>query len=319
MTRYIAQRVFQALIVLLLVTLITFSILHALPGGAARSALGLDATQAQIDAYNHQMGYDQPLWKQYFGYLIQIFHGEFGHSFRLNMPVADAIGQRLPKTIVLSLMSAVVAILLAIPIGAIQAVKRNRTADYALTVIAMLAYSTPLFFLGLVLIILFSQVWPIFPPEAPQGFSVGEVLSQGRSLVLPTTTLAIVMPAVYARYMRSSMIDNLEENYIRTARSKGITETRVVIVHALRNSLFPIITLLGMQLPALFSGALVVESLFNYPGMGLLFWQAAQFRDYPILLAVTIIISMATVLSALIADILYAVVDPRIRYGGADR
>lgn len=147
MTRYIAQRVFQALIVLLLVTLITFSILHALPGGAARSALGLDATQAQIDAYNHQMGYDQPLWKQYFGYLIQIFHGEFGHSFRLNMPVADAIGQRLPKTIVLSLMSAVVAILLAIPIGAIQAVKRNRTADYTLTVIAMLAYSTPLFFL----------------------------------------------------------------------------------------------------------------------------------------------------------------------------
>ena len=312
MTRYIAQRVFQALIVLLLVTLITFSILHALPGGAARSALGLDATQAQIDAYNHQMGYDQPLWKQYFGYLIQIFHGEFGHSFRLNMPVADAIGQRLPKTIVLSLMSAVVAILLAIPIGAIQAVKRNRTADYTLTVIAMLAYSTPLFFLGLVLIIL-------FPPEAPQGFSVGEVLSQGRSLVLPTTTLAIVTLAVYARYMRSSMIDNLEENYIRTARSKGITETRVVIVHALRNSLFPIITLLGMQLPALFSGALVVESLFNYPGMGLLFWQAAQFRDYPILLAVTIIISMATVLGALIADILYAVVDPRIRYGGADR
>ena len=287
MTRYIAQRVFQALIVLLLVTLITFSILHALPGGAARSALGLDATQAQIDAYNHQMGYDQPLWKQYFGYLIQIFHGEFGHSFRLNMPVADAIGQRLPKTIVLSLMSAVVAILLAIPIGAIQAVKRNRTADYTLTVIAMLAYSTPLFFLGLVLIILFSQVWPIFPPEAPQGFSVGEVLSQGRSLVLPTTTLAIVTLAVYARYMRSSMIDNLEENYIR--------------------------------MPALFSGALVVESLFNYPGMGLLFWQAAQFRDYPILLAVTIIISMATVLGALIADILYAVVDPRIRYGGADR
>ena len=157
---------------LLLVTLITFSILHALPGGAARSALGLDATQAQIDAYNHQMGYDQPLWKQYFGYLIQIFHGEFGHSFRLNMPVADAIGQRLPKTIVLSLMSAVVAILLAIPIGAIQAVKRNRTADYTLTVIAMLAYSTPLFFLGLVLIILFSQVWPIFPPEAPQGLSL---------------------------------------------------------------------------------------------------------------------------------------------------
>lgn len=319
MARFILRRVLQALVVLLLVTLITFSILHALPGGAARSALGLDVTQAQIDAYNKEMGYDRPLWEQYFNYLGQLLQGEFGRSFRLNMPVADAIGQRLPKTIVLSLLSVTIAVVLAVPMGVIQAVRRNRRIDYTLTLVSMLAYSTPLFFMGLVLIILFSQVWPILPPEAPQGFSLGEVLQQWQGLILPSVTLAIVTLAAYARYMRSSMIDNLEENYIRTARSKGLSERRVVFVHALRNSLFPIITLLGMQLPALFSGALVVESLFNYPGMGLLFWQSAQFRDYPVLLAVTSIISMATVVGALIADVLYAIADPRIRYGGGDQ
>ncbi|WP_296136254.1 ABC transporter permease [uncultured Tessaracoccus sp.] len=319
MARFILRRVGQAVIVLLLVTLITFSILHALPGGAARSALGLDVTQAQIDAYNHEMGYDRPLYVQYLDYLSQLVRGEFGRSFRLNMPVADAIGQRLPKTIVLSLAAAVLAVVLAIPMGVIQAVKRNRRTDYVLTILSMLAYSTPLFFMGLVLIILFSQVWRVLPPQAPQGFSLAEVLAQWQGLVLPAVTLAIVTMAAYARYMRSSMIDNLEENYIRTARSKGLSERRVVFVHALRNSLFPIITLLGMQLPALFSGALVVESLFNYPGMGLLFWQAAQFRDYPVLLAITILISIATVVGALIADVLYAIVDPRIRYGGAQR
>lgn len=144
------------------------------------------------------------------------------------------------------------------------------------------------------------------------------MLSQWKGLILPSVTLAIVTFAAYSRYVRSSMVDNLEENYIRTARSKGLSETRVIFKHALRNSLFPVITLLGMYLPALFSGALVVESLFNYPGMGLMFWQAAQFRDYPVLLAVTTIISIATVIGALIADILYAVVDPRVRYGGGN-
>lgn len=316
MARFILHRLGQAVIVLLLVTLITFSILHALPGGAARSALGLQATQAQLDAYNREMGYDRPFFVQYFDYLGQLARGEFGRSFRLNMPVADAIGQRLPKTIILSLASALVAICIAVPVGVIQAVRRNRRTDYVLTLVAMLAYSTPLFFMGLVFIIVFSQLWPILPPEAPQGFSLSEVLAQWPGLILPTISLAIVTMAAYARYMRSSMIDNLEESYIRTARSKGLPERRVVFVHALRNSLFPIISLLGMQLPALFSGALVVESLFNYPGMGLLFWQAAQSRDYPVLLAITVLISMATVLGALLADILYAIVDPRIRYGG---
>lgn len=319
MTRFILRRMLQAIVVVFLVTVITFLILHSLPGGAARSALGLDATQEQLDAYNIEMGYDRPFYEQYFSYIGRLFSGDFGRSFQMNMAVSDAIMQRLPKTMVLSLCSIILALLAAIPLGVIQAVRRNRMADYLITAAALLAYSTPIFFMGLVLIILFSQVWPVLPPEAPQGFTLTEVFANWQGLILPSVTLAIVTLAAYSRYVRSSMVDNLEENYIRTARSKGLSEARVVFVHALRNSLFPVITLLGMYLPALFSGALVVESLFNYPGMGLMFWQAAQFRDYPVLLATTTIISIATVVGALIADILYAIADPRVRYSGGSR
>lgn len=289
-----------------------------LPGGAARSALGLQATQEQLDAYSRQMGYDRPLYEQYFTYINQLIHGELGTSFALNMDVADAIAQRLPKTMLLSFLGLVLAVVIAIPLGMLQAWKRNRWPDYLITAIALLMYSTPLFFMGLLLIVLFSQVWGVLPPEAPQGFTVSEMLSQWQGLILPAVTLAIVSLAAYTRYVRSSMVDNLEENYIRTARAKGLSESRVVIKHAMRNSLFPVITLLGMSLPGLFSGGLVVESLFNYPGMGLMYWQAAQGRDYPILLAVTTIISIATVIGALLADIMYAIADPRVRYGGGE-
>lgn len=317
MARYLLRRFAQAIVVILLVTLITFTILHLLPGGAARSALGKEATQEQLDAFNEQMGFNLPLWEQYLRYLGRMIVGDFGHSFQLNQPVAEAVGQRLPKTMLLSLMSIIVAVVVAVPLGVIQAWRRNRLTDYVITALTLLAYATPIFFMGLVLIILFSQVWPILPPEAPQGFTLLEMFADPLALILPTVTLSIVTIAAYTRYIRSSMVDNLNENYIRTARAKGLTEARVIVRHALRNSLFPVITLLGMYLPALFSGALVVESLFNFPGMGLMFWQAAQHRDYQILLAVTSIVAIATVVGALLADICYAIADPRVRLGGA--
>lgn len=168
----------------------------------------------------------------------------------------------------------------------------------------------------MLLIVLFSQVWPILPPQAPQGFTLAEIFSQWQGLILPVITLAIVALAAFTRYVRSTMVDNLNENYIRTAQAKGLSPARVTLKHALGNSLFPVITLLGMYVPHLFSGALVVESLFNYPGMGLMFWQATQTRDYPVLLAVTLIVSFATVIGALLADIAYAMVDPRVRLSG---
>ena len=313
MLRYLVTRVAQALVVVVLVTVITFLILHLLPGGVARATLGKDATLDQLAAFNHDNGYDQPWFQQYVMYIGRLARGDLGYSYQLNQSVLDAILQRLPKTMVLSLLSTVLAIVVAIPLGVIQAVRRNRWADYTITSLSLLAYATPIFFMGLLMIILFSQVWPVLPPEAPQGFTVAEVLADPAGLVLPTVTLAIVTVAVYSRYVRSSMVDNLNENYVRTARSKGLPEWRVVLVHTLRNGLFPIIGLLGMYLPALFSGALVVESLFNFPGMGQLFWQAALKRDFPILLGVTFIITIATVVGALLADLLYAAADPRVR------
>lgn len=313
MIRYLVTRVGQALIVVVLVTVIAFLILHLLPGGAARATLGKEATLDQLAAFNHEMGYDKPWFQQYAMYLQRLMRGDLGYSFQLNQSVAEAITQRLPKTMVLSLLSTLLAIVVAIPLGVIQAVRRNRPADYVITSLSLLAYATPIFFMGLLMIILFSQVWPVLPPEAPQGFTVGEVLAEPAGLVLPVVTLAIVTIAVYSRYVRSSMVDNLNENYVRTARSKGLPEWRVVLVHTLRNGLFPVIGLLGMYLPALFSGALVVESLFNFPGMGQLFWQAALKRDFPILLGVTVIITIATVAGSLVADLLYAAADPRVR------
>ncbi len=305
---------------MLIVTFLTFLILHLLPGGAARSALGLDATQAQIDAYNAQMGYDKPFLTQFGLYIQRLLSGDLGYSFRLNQPVADVIFQRLPKTVLLSLLATTLAVVVAVPLGAIQAVYRNTRIDYAITSMALLAYATPLFFLGIIFIVVFSQLWPILPPQAPQGFTVAEILSNWHGLVLPVVTLAIVALAAFTRYVRSTMVDNLNENYIRTAKAKGLSPSRVTIRHALRNSLFPVITLLGMYIPALFSGALVVEQLYNYPGMGLMFWQATQTRDYSILLASTLIVSLATVIGALIADVLYAVADPRVRLSsGGDK
>lgn len=316
MWQYVLRRSGQAFVVILLVTFITFLLLHNLPGGAARSALGLDATQAQIDAYNVQMGYDRPFIIQYALYLGRLFTGDLGFSFQMNQPVVDLIVQRLPKTILLSFLAAVVALVIAIPLGVVQATRRGRWPDYLVTSVALLAYATPLFFMGMMLIVLFSQTIRLLPAQAPQGFSVGDILADWPGLILPVVTLAIVTLAAYTRYVRSTMIDNLQENYIRTARSKGMTEQRVVVRHALRNSLFPVISLLGMYIPALFSGALVVEQLFNYPGMGLMFWQATQTRDFPILLATTTIVAIATVAGSLLADIAYAVADPRVRLSG---
>lgn len=313
MARFMLKRLGQAIVVVFLVTIIAFILLHSLPGGAARATLGKEATQEQIEQFNHENGFDLPLHVQYVHYVEKIAHGDFGYSYKLNQTVSDAISQRLPKTILLSLISTILAILIAVPLGVWQAVRHNKAPDYVVTLAALLAYSTPIFFLGLLLIILFSQVWPILPPEAPQGFTVGEMFVNPKALILPVVTLAIVTIASYSRYVRSSMVDNLNEQYVRTARSKGLSEFRIVFVHTLRNALFPVITLLGLYIPALFSGALVIETLFNFNGMGLLFWQSAQSRDYPILLGVTIILSIATVIGALLADFLYAVADPRIR------
>ncbi|MFE6964117.1 ABC transporter permease [Agromyces sp. NPDC057679] len=312
--RFLSRRIVQGAIVILIVTLIVFALLHlAMPHGPAQGILGMQATQEQIDAFNREHGFDRPLWQQYLTFLSQIAVGDLGDSFTLNRPVADAIGQRLPKTLVLALLSMIVALVVAIPMGIYQAVRRGRTGDVVFTSMNFIIYSTPSFFLGLVLVIVFAQTLHLVPALAPQGDTVAEVLSNPAGLVLPIATAALGIIATISRYMRSATIDNLSEDYVRTARAKGTPMPVVVRRHVVRNSLTPVIAMLGYYLPVMFGGMIVVESLFNYPGMGLLFWTSAQTGDYPVLLGCVLVIALATVVGSLLADLIQAMLNPRTR------
>ena len=313
MTGFLVKRFLQALVVLFLVTIIVFVLLHLLPGGPARAILGPKGTAQQIARFNELQGYNKSLPLQYFDYLGRLFHGDLGLSYKLNQPVSTLLAERLPKTLLLTALSTLLAVIIAVPLGLVQAVRRGKISDYLLTAAAFLAYATPVFFLGLILIIVFSQTVPLFPSEAPQGESISSIFSGFSGMVLPIVTMALGIIAMFSRYMRSATLDNLTEEYVRTAMAKGQSSRRILAKHVLRNALIPLVTLLGLYLPTLFSGALVVESMFNYPGMGLLFWNAAQGSDFPVLLGVTLVVGVATVLGSLLTDIVYAVLDPRIR------
>ncbi|MBL1090801.1 MULTISPECIES: ABC transporter permease [Streptomyces] len=313
MTRFLVKRLGQALVVLLLVSVLVFVLLHLLPGGPARAVLGVQATPQAVAHFNHQQGYDRALPQQYLMYLGRLLTGDLGESYKLNRSVASLLTERLPKTALLAGLSLALAAVLAVPLGILQAVRRGRAADHVLTGLAFLAYATPVFFLGLVLVLVLSQQLPLLPAEAPQADTVGGILAEPAGLVLPVVTTALGIVAAFSRYLRSAVLDNLGEDYVRTARAKGGSGARVLVRHVLRNALIPLVTLLGLYLPTLFSGTLVVESMFNYPGMGLLFWNAAQGSDFPVLLGVTLVVGVATVLGSLLADIAYAVLDPRIR------
>ncbi|MFI9352480.1 ABC transporter permease [Streptomyces lydicus] len=313
MIRFLVKRLTQAMVVLLLVSVLVFVLLHLLPGGPARAILGVQATPDAVAHFNHQQGYDRSLPEQYLSYLGRLLTGDLGESYKLNQSVASLLAERLPKTALLAGLALALAAVVAVPLGVLQAVRRGRAADYLLTAVAFLAYATPVFFLGLVLILVFGQQLQLLPAEAPQADTVGGLLAQAPALVLPVVTAALGIVAAFSRYLRSAVLDNLAEDYVRTARAKGQSNARIMARHVLRNALIPLATLLGLYLPTLFSGTLVVESMFNYPGMGLLFWNAAQSSDFPVLLGVTLVVGVATVLGSLLADLAYALLDPRIR------
>ncbi|MEU9152599.1 ABC transporter permease [Streptomyces sp. NPDC048417] len=314
---FLARRLLQALVVILIVTVVVFCLLHALPGGPARGILGPQATAQQIASFNHEQGLDRPLPVQYVYYLRTLLHGDLGTSYTLNEAVSRLIEQRLPKTLVLTVLSALLGLLVAVPVGMWQAVRRDRPVDYTLTTLSFVAYATPVYFLGLVLVLVFTQWLPWFPSQAPQGDTLAQVFADPAGLVLPVVTGAASMVAVFSRYMRAATLDNLSEDYVRTARAGGSTPGRILWRHVFRNSLTPVTAMLGYYVPVLFGGALVVEQLFNYPGMGLLFWSAAQSSDYPVLLGCVLVISVATVTGTLLADVVQRIVDPRVKGGRA--
>jgi peptide/nickel transport system permease protein len=314
MVGFLIRRIGQSIIVLFFVTVFTLFLVHLFPGGPIRALLGPKATPQQIAYYNNLYGFNQPFYVQYLKWVGQLLQGNLGYSAKLNLTVSSEISQYLPKTIVLVLLGLVVSLVFGIPLGIYQAVKRNSFGDYVLTGVSFLGYSTPTFFVGLILVDWFAVDTHIFPAFAPQGSSVGAILSDPRALVLPVVSYAFVLYALWSRYMRSSTMDNLVQDFVRTARAKGASERRVVWVHVFRNSLISIVTLLGLSLPTLVAGAIFIEVVFNYPGMGMAFYQAALNVDYETLLGFTVLATVATILGNLVADVGYAMLDPRVRY-----
>ena len=315
MTGFLIRRVLQSAVVVLLVTVITFILLRAIPGNVAVAVLGPASYRNPqvLAAFNREYGFDKPWFDQYLLWLGHLLQGNLGFSWTLDQSVASLLASHLPKTIWLVSVSTLIALLAAVPIGLWQAVRRNRAIDYTFTGLSFLFYAAPTFFVGTVLILVFSVKLHIFGPEGPQGGLVNDIIDW-RDLTLPVVTLSLVTIALFSRYARSAVIDNLTEDYVRTARAKGVPARRVLWRHVLRNSLIPIVTLLGLSLPGIMAGALITESVFNYPGMGYLFFKAAQQQDYPTLLGFIIVVALATVVGSLLSDIGYAVLDPRVRY-----
>jgi peptide/nickel transport system permease protein len=313
MTGYLVRRVGQALIVIFGVSIFVFILIQLLPGGP-RALLGPKATPLQVHEFIVQNGLNRPWWVQYWHYLGKLVRGNLGYSYHYNQSVNSLLATYLPRSALLIGVSTVLAFVVAVPLGIYQAVRRGSTMDYILTGASFVFYSMPVFWLGILLLSWFSVDLHIFPAEAPQSGGIVASITHGNAMILPVVTLAVGTVALFSRYMRSSALENLVQDYIRTARAKGVPERRVLLRHMLRNALIPLVTLLGLSLPFVFSGALITESVFNYPGMGLLFWQAAQVKDYAVLQGVILVVSVAAVVGSLLADVAYAALDPRIRY-----
>jgi peptide/nickel transport system permease protein len=314
MTGYIIRRLGQAIVVTLGVTLVTFALLHALPGSLARDILGNRASPQAIAQFNQQNGLTKPFYVQYWDFLDKLLHGNLGYSYFQQRTTDSLLSSELPRDLVLGGISLLLSLAIAIPIGIAQAVRRNGPADYVGTGVSFILYSMPQYAIALLLIQFLSISFHVFPSEAPQGSSVSAMLAHPSGLILPILALTLVTYAQFSRYMRSSAIDTLAQDYIRTARAKGLSERLVLWRHLLRNSLITVVTLVGLSIPLVITGTLIIEQVFNYPGAGLEYLQAATSNDYEVMLGITVLVGVVTVLGNLVADVGYAILDPRIRY-----
>jgi peptide/nickel transport system permease protein len=311
---YLIRRLIQALIVTFIVTVIAFLLLHLVPGGAVRAILGVRATPAEIKADSKLWGFDQPLYVQYGKWIWQILHGNFGFDLLYNSPVSTLIFPALSRSLVLAVIGTGVGLLIGIPLGILQAVRRYSALDHVVTGIGFIGYGSPTFFVGILLVQWFAVDLHILPPFAPSSASIAGQLSDPAALVLPVATYAFVAFALWSRFMRSSVMDNIVQDYVRTARAKGASERRVLWGHIFRNSLISIVTLLGLQVPVIIAGSIFIELVFNYPGMGLLFYNSALKTDIQMMLAITVLTTLVTIIGNLLADVSYAVLDPRVRF-----
>ena len=313
MTAYLLRRLGTSIVIVVGISIFIFAMLHAIFPSPAITVLGARANTVLINAYNREHGFDKPVLVQYLHYMNGLVHGNLGYSYKLNQSVAQLFQERWARSAYLSGSALVLAILIAVPLGIYQAVKRNTLGDNAATTVAFVLYAMPDFFLYLIAIALFALAFPIFSYEASQSTSVPTVMLDWHAMTLPIVCLTLLNVAGYSRYMRSSAMDSLAQDYIKAARAKGLPERLVLLRHLVRNACLPMVTLIGLSIPALLSGNLIAEVVFNYQGLGLLFYDSLQNEDYTVLLAYTLLGALLTVAGNLVADVALTVADPRIR------
>ena len=321
MSRYLLRRLLQAIPLLLIISILVFSIVELAPGDAAQMYIdpnkGTDP--AYIERVRLSLGLEQPVYVRYWGWLRQTVSGDLGFSFRTRRPVALEVGDRLPNTLLLGGVSLAISFVIAVPIGVISALKRYSLIDYILSTVALAGISVPIFWVALLLIQVFAIQLDWLP--ATGMHSVRETYTGMQAnidvlkhMILPMIALSLAQIAGWSRYQRSALLEVLGQDYIRTARGKGLREQRVLMLHALRNSLIPMVTLIGISVPTVVTGAFITETIFSWPGIGRLGVDAVTGRDYPVIMAVTMMSALLIVIGNLLADLAYAWVDPRIRY-----
>lgn len=303
--RYLIRRILLTIPVLLGVATLVFALIHLVPGDPAQAMLGDSASAADVADLRSRLGLDRPLLEQYARFMSGLVQGDLGTSFRTSQPVLIAIAERVPATVELALASMLVAMLVAMPLGIIAAVRRGTPVDYMAMTIALFGISIPNFWLGPMLAIVFAVQLGWLPVSGRGGWE---------SLVLPAISLGAALAAILARMTRASLLEELRELYVRAAQARGVSRARAVLAHALRNSLIPLVTILGLQFGAVLTGAVITETIFAWPGVGRLLIQSISFRDYPLVQGCILLIAITYVTVNLITDLVYGVLDPRIRY-----
>ena len=315
MTGIIVSRLLSALPILVIVSLITFAMIHLIPGDPAAAIAGLSATPEQIANIRHDLGLDQPLMTQLVRWYANLLHGDLGRSLLLGQPVVEATMFRLPVTIALSLYALVITLVIGLVSGVLAALRQNTWVDQAAMMFAMIGISLPNFYLGLLMIILFAVDLGWLPSGGYVALS-DDPLGWLATSTMPAISLALLLAGLLARITRSTMLEVLRQDYIRTARAKGLPRRLVVVKHALSNALIPIVTVIGIIVSLLISGAVVTETLFSIPGVGQLLTQAVLNRDYPMVQGGLLIVTALLVLVNIGVDVIYAFLDPRVRYDG---
>lgn len=313
---YYARRTARAAVTLVLALLVVFIGVRSLPGDFAVAMAGNEGTPETIEAIRQLYGLDQPVWIQFLRYVELLLQGDMGRSASTGLPVAEVIGRAMPATIQLAVLAMAVAVVIGVLFGIVAAVRQGKAAEWIVNLSALLGLSIPNFWLGLMAILLLSVLWPVFPASGYVSF-VDDPIENLRRMVMPATVLGTAFAAIIMRQTRSAMLESLEADYVRTAKAKGLSSRRVVVGHALRNSLVVVITVVGLQLGGLISGAVITEQVFVIPGLGKLTIDAVFTRDYPMIQGVVLVVAVAYIVINLLTDVFYSVIDPRIRVKAA--